>query len=388
MKINKIIITKRLKMLLVSILFFMLNKNICNAFELSEMPQEIYNQQFELSGASELSNFIPDEINNDLEEIGIKNGDWKEISGINIEKVFKFIFKKTKNNISKPLKTMCVVAFIIIICSAIKSFDFNLDNNIEKVIIITGLLCICLIIVNPVLSCINKTSNVIENSVNFVLCYVPIMSTIMIASGQPITASFYQNLVLISGQIINYICKNFAIPVINILFSLSLISCLTNTLDLTKILQYFYKITKNILEFISVIFTGILTLQNLVSGAADNIGTSAAKFAINSFVPIVGSMLTDAFSTVTGCVKLLKSGTGVFGILAGMLMFLPSIIECSLWAFSLNISACVSEIFGIEKITNMLKSIAKIMSLLISILVFVIVILIISSAIVMIMGGR
>ena len=385
---SKKIIIKRLVFLALSVLFFVFYKNICSALDVPEVSQEIYNQQLELSGVSKLSSYIPDEIANDLENIGIKTSNWQEFLRINPSKIFNFIFKKIKNNISKPLKTMCTIVFIVIIYATIKSFNFELDDNVGKVMIVISLLCICLCLVNPVSDCIGNISNIIKNIVNFMLCYAPVMSTIMIASGQPVTATFYQNLVLFSGQIINYIFEYFVVPVINILFSLSLISCLTNTFDLTKIIQYFYKIIKTVLEFVSVIFTGILTLQNLVAGATDNVGTSAAKFALNSFVPVVGGMLTDAFGTVTGCLKLLKSSTGVFGILVGMLMFLPSIIECFLWSVSLNISACVSEIFGIEKVTNMLKSIAKIMSLLISVLVFVAVILIVSSAIVMIMGGK
>lgn len=375
-------------LLLIFILFIIPNKIFAENSGINKISQNLYEEQFELSGVENLYNQIPENVLHNLENIGIKTGNYQELLNINYNSIFDIILNLTKKKITKPLKITVPIVCIILIYSIIKSFNLNLNNNIEKVMVLIGLLCTCLYIVNPVSKIINSVFIIIKIASNFIMCYVPIMSAIMISSGQVVTASSYQTLVLSAGQIINYICSNFMIPIMNILLGVLLTSCLTNTFDLTKISHYFYKITKIILEFISLIFTGILTLQNLVTNTADNLGTHTLKFALNNFVPIVGNMLNDTFGTVNSCLKLLKSSIGVFGILAGLLIFLPTIIECLLWIFSLNISACISDVFEVKKISCLLKSISKIMSILISILFFTIIILIISSVIVLIMGAK
>ncbi len=374
--------------LLIFLLLIIPNKTFANNLEINKITKEIYEEQFKLSGAENLYNQVPEDVLNNLENMGIKTGNWYEFLNMNFNNFFNIILNIIKTNIIKPLKIIVPIVCIILIYSIIKSFNLNLNNNVEKIMTLIGMLCTCLYIVNPVSKIINSVSIIIKIASNFIMCYVPIMSTIMISSGQVVTASSYQTLVLSAGQIINYICSNFMVPIMNILLGVLLTSCLTNTFDLTKISNYFYKITKIILEFISLVFTGILTLQNLITNTADNLGTNTLKFALNNFVPIVGSMLNDTFGTVNSCLKLLKSSIGIFGILACLLIFLPTIIECTLWICSLNISACISDIFEIKKISYLLKSISKIMSILISIIFFTIVILIISSVIVLIMGEK
>ena len=47
------------------------------------------------------------------------------------------------------------------------------------------------------------------------------------------------------------------------------------------------------------------------------------RFVVSSFVPVVGSALGEALSTVQGCIKVLKGGVGAFGVLAVVLCSCP-----------------------------------------------------------------
>ena len=74
----------------------------------------------------------------------------------------------------------------------------------------------------------------------------------------------------------------------------------------------FYKAVKWVLSIVMTIFVSLLTIQNLIGVAADNAGTKAVKFAVSNFIPVVGGALSDAYTTVQSCVKVLKSGVGAF----------------------------------------------------------------------------
>lgn len=46
------------------------------------------------------------------------------------------------------------------------------------------------------------------------------------------------------------------------------------------------------------VFTGLLSIQSIVGTSADTLGVKAAKFVVSNFVPIVGSAVADAYTTM------------------------------------------------------------------------------------------
>lgn len=134
-------------------------------------------------------------------------------------------------------------------------------------------------------------------------------------------------------------------------------------------------------------FTSLITLHSVVSSSLDNTGSKAAKFVVSSFVPVVGNALGEALQTVTGCVKLLKSGVGAFGLLAGIFIFLPVVAECMLWILTLNLCSGIGQIFDLGEITSLLKASADVVSTMLAILLCSMMILIISTVVMLVIGG-
>ena len=58
------------------------------------------------------------------------------------------------------------------------------------------------------------------------------------------------------------------------------------------------KAVKWILGFCMTLFTGLLTVHSLVTASADSAASRAVKFAVSSFVPVVGGALGEALRTV------------------------------------------------------------------------------------------
>ena len=129
-----------------------------------------------------------------------------------------------------------------------------------------------------------------------------------------------------------------------------------------------------------------MTVQNIVSSSADNLKTEAAKFTIDSCVPIIGGAVSDAFGTVQQCLKLLKSGAGAFGMIAIGAIFLPIVIECFIWMIFLNIGQGISDIFNLKKICFLFKSIHSVISVMLAALIFVMIIMLVSTVLLIVVG--
>ena len=135
------------------------------------------------------------------------------------------------------------------------------------------------------------------------------------------------------------------------------------------------------------IFAALLTLQGIIATAGDTAGTKAVKLAISSFVPLVGSAISDAYQTVYSCMKLLKSGIGVFAVIGIALVFVPVIIDCVLWIMTINVCASISDIFGMKNQSILLRSCGKVIGTLLAILFSCVVVFIISTAIILMLAS-
>lgn len=370
------------------ICFFILYTPRINANNLDNIQNEIYTEQFNISGIEKLWKYIPKEQTKQLDNIGIKKGNWKEISNLNLSNIFNEIFKVISEKSKSPFKSLLPVISIMIVSTIFNGIKPQINkNSTEHILNAISTLCICIYVIKPIVGLINTSSLTIKSASNFILCYVPIMSAIMIASGQTISATSYHTLVLSAGKIISHVSEKFILPFMSIVLGISIISSLSPNFKLEYICKSIHKSTKTILKFISSIFTSILALQNLVSSSADSLGANVLKSTAKSCVPVIGVMISSAFDTIYGSLKLLKTGVGAFGIIVGGFIFLPIIIECILWIVFINISEYIGNVLEIKNISVLLKSLSNVVSTIISILIFSMIILIISSGIVMIIGG-
>lgn len=370
------------------VIFFILSIAYSPIFNAESKLDDIYDEQFKNSGSGELIDKLPKGTAKTLDSMGIKGKSFKEFSKITPNKIFEEIINEGKSKFSTPLKAIIPVMSIILLNALMESIGISLGGTeLSSVISAVSSLCICICIINPIISCILSTSAVIKGASNFILYFVPVIAGIMITLGQTVSASSYHILMITAGQFISQLSTNLLVPLMSTLLGISVISSVSSRLKLDNLCDLMYRIIKWCLWASTSIFTAILTIQNLVSSSADNIGNKTAKLALSSFVPIVGNALGDAFSTVQGCVKLLKSGAGAFGIIAGGVIFIPAIVECCIWIMLLTVCSAASEIFSLNNISGLLKSSSKVMQAMLAVILSCITILIISTVIILLIGG-
>ncbi|MFR0795418.1 MAG: stage III sporulation protein AE [Oscillospiraceae bacterium] len=64
------------------------------------------------------------------------------------------------------------------------------------------------------------------------------------------------------------------------------------------------------------VFTLYLSLTGILTGSADAAAAKAVKTAVSAALPVVGSIVADAASTVTSSAAILRSGIGVVGVVS------------------------------------------------------------------------
>ena len=68
-------------------------------------------------------------------------------------------------------------------------------------------------------------------------------------------------------------------------------------------------------------------------------------------------------------------------------MFLPAVVECAVWVLAVNTCAVAGDIFELSNVSALLKNIGKVVSTLMAVILCIMTILIISTVVVLNVGG-
>lgn len=370
---------KIITIFIISISLVIISTVAVNAEENADESSFLY----DLSG---IYNSLSDEAKQSLEDIGAASADPNALSEISFNSIVAEILDLAGENVSSPLKGLISITALLLLSSILSAYKSTLNSDISTALNITTTLCITCAVAVPAISVINNTASVISTASNLMIAYIPIMVVIMATSGHAVSGASYYSMMLAAGEGVGQLSSKVIVPLLNMFLGLSITSSVSPDINLSGFINMFSKAIKWILGFGMTIFTAVLALKQLITSSLDDVSTRAVRFTLNSFIPIVGSALSDAYKTVLGSVGLLKSGVGVFVILSVAVVFLPVILQSIMWIFTLWIGKSTAEVLGLSQPAKLLEAINIVFSTMLAILLCIMSIYIISTAIVLIAG--
>jgi len=143
-----------------------------------------------------------------------------------------------------------------------------------------------------------------------------------------------------------------------------------------------------ILTLSMVIFIGLLSLQTSISASSDTLTMRASKYIVSSGVPIVGSAVSEAYSSVSASINIVKNTFGTFGIICLAFCALPPVVSAFLIYISTKSAAFIAEAFEIKELKAFFNDASAVMSIALAAIICFYTMAIISTAmIIMIANG-
>ena len=349
--------------------------------------QSLYEEQMEESGAQDLWDSLPEETQELLEELGVEGVGWESLAAVEPQSFFEMLLGFFTGGLSQPLAAGASLLGIMLVCALMNGMKLSFgERQTGSVLGMVGTLCACAVIAPPVISCIQQASTLIEGAGGFLLAGAPVLAGLMLACGQPVSASGWTVFLLAAGNGISLLSSVVLLPVMHIFLAFSLVSAVSPDIRLDSLCGVFAKTVRWMLVLAVTIFTSLLSAQSLISASADGASVKAAKL-FAGFVPVVGNVLGDAMGTVQSCVRLLKSGVGAFGLLAALCIFLPVVAQCLLWIFCCTLCGAAGDLLGQSEITGLLKAASQVLQTLLAIVVSCAVVMLVSAVLIMQGGG-
>ncbi|MEG0898742.1 MAG: hypothetical protein RSD67_02685 [Oscillospiraceae bacterium] len=359
--------------------------NVVSFASQTHNPIEILDYANEIG--KEAIDTIPPSAREFLYEISSQDITIKSIIELGPKKIWENVKYYIKNLSVKPLKTFSTIAGLIIICAFIESASVEfMEKKLSTVFKMVSVICLSTTMVNPILSCIKDGAMAIEECSNFIKVLVPTMASILTVSGQPITATTYNVMLLAVCQVVSFIAGNVIVPLLSIYLAFCMVGSAMDEKSMIALAGGIKNIVNWALGLVMCLFVGFLTLQTFVESASDNLSIRATKFMITSFVPVVGSALSEAFAVTKGCMGFIKSAVGTFGTVIVAISFLPILVRICLWYIVIQVSSFIGEVLGVNSLSAMLKSSGNVLALILSLILSFVLLTIITTTLILMMG--
>ncbi len=349
--------------------------------------QEQFEEQLEASGADELIENAPEQVKESLYDLGLDTISFQKILSLSPKEFIPYFIDQVQAMIARPVKLLAIVVGIIVLCALMNALKQSMaKDKLKEVFQVVSILCICAAVITPVIDCISKTGKTIFDCSNFLISFVPVLSGVMTAGGQIVTATSYQVFLFWAAELVSVIVSRTLVPFLGIYLAIAITSSMNTEFRLDKIADSLKSLICWSLGGLLTVFVGILSIQGIVASSADTVSLKATKFLISSVVPVVGGALSDALGSVQSCVKLLKTSVGAYGIIIAVMTFLPLLIESISWLLVTKISQVVAEFLGVGGVTPVLKATSSVLGIILAIILCFMMLIIITTTIMMLLG--
>lgn len=205
------------------------------------------------------------------------------------------------------------------------------------------------------------TSNTITSLSKQMQIVFPLLITMLSAVGSISSVSIYNPLVVILTSIVNVVFERFLYPIFIVLFLLTIVGNLTTNIKLDKLRGFLGSSFKWIVGMVFTLFAGFLSIQGISAGRFDSVSIKATKFAVKSYIPIIGSYISDGMDFLVLGSILVKNTIGLVGIFILFLSVISPILTILALKLILQLSSGVLEMCGNNRMSNFLSSCAKIL---------------------------
>ena len=288
------------------------------------------------------------------------------------------------SQIFEAIKLIVLMLEVIIICSVLKNILDSLKvSNAGKNVYFVQYFVLVILIVNAFVPILKFTVEAINRIISFMNMLIPLLITLILSTGNIVTTSMMEPVLVISMNFIANFINSFVVPFCLISFVISVISNLLGKIKLEKISKILRNDIVWTLGILLTVFTALLSLESNITSSVDGLAGKTTKAAVSGFIPVVGKIMGDSVDAVIGSVNILKNSVGVIGTLIIFAITLSPSIKIICYWFSFKILAALSEPCADSAIVNLFEVISENYKILLGILFSVTIMFIIGITIVL-----
>ena len=282
---------------------------------------------------------------------------WKDC----LSKLVKIFFRELTLNLVLIVKSIVIAIF----CGIFKNMNDSFNNpSVGEVGYFACYSIVMILVVQSFISILTIGKTSIDKMSNFMQLLFPVLIGLLMSIGNFSTAAILQPAIGVLVGSIGSVLTRFIFPLITLSAVTTLLNQVSERIQIKNLGKLLNNLCTWTLAFIFTLFISILAIQGVLTASVDGITIRTAKFAADTFVPIVGKMLSQSLDAIVGCALLVKNAVGAAGlIILTLLCFAPAMKILS-FLFLYKFTGALLEPVTDKRIVESLNGIGNVISIL------------------------
>lgn len=290
--------------------------------------------------------------------------EWMPVHTDSIQNGLSELFQKVLGAIHPDIFEASKVSLAIVSAVLMLSILQDFSSSVQKTAEMCGTVVIASVMLTNTNSMICLASNTIQEIGNYGVLLLPVMTGALAAQGSVTTSGALYAGTALFNSVLQAVIGNVLMPGVYLFLGLCIGSNATGEILLKKIADLIKNSMSWFLKILLIIFTTYLSLSGVISGTTDAAALKAAKVGMSTFIPVVGSVLSDASEAVLISAGLMKNAAGIYGIIAVLALFLHPFLKLAAHYLILKLTGGICGIFGSTRITGIIDAFGTAMGLL------------------------
>lgn len=345
--------------------------------------QEMYEQQLDSGGVTDLPATLPDEVQGWLSQMGLDTFDPNRFADLEFDTLLTALTDLLTAQSSGPLQALGTLLGVVLMGGLLTGLEgVSATAPLRQTfhgLAVAGAGAALLVPLSGLLNTIAKT---VEQVTVFVTAYAPVYAAVVAIGGHPTGAVAYQATLLGASQLLVWAVQGIIFPVLMVSLAFGCAGSVADGFRLDALSGFLHKLILWFLGLFSTVYSGLMSVQQLAASAGDTLGGRVIRFSLSSFVPVVGGLLSEAYNTVRGCGDLMRTTVGCFGMVAMVLVVLPPLCSCICWNVSLHLAAAGAGLFRLGSVECLCRTAAGVVRVLIALLAVFALLMVVSTVVV------
>lgn len=283
----------------------------------------------------------------------MKNGD----SGLSMKALFKYFSTYAFKEVLVAFKLVGSLIIVAIVCALLNNLQSAFSNeNLTNIAYFACYSVMIILIVKGFYIGVTLAKDAIMEMSNFVAALFPILMMLLASVGGFVEATLMDPIIMGISSVGARFYATVLIPIICMSFVLGFVNNISDDYKVNNLSNLLRKSALWIQGIFMTIFIAIITIRSIAAKSLDLVTMKTAKFAVDSFIPVVGKTLSDAISTVAGYTVLLKNAISSIGLIVVIVIMLLPIIKILIMAFIYKLTAALIEPISDKKVVSVIDS--------------------------------
>lgn len=267
----------------------------------------------------------------------------------------------------------CIPAFAAIFAIAVMTSMMQglssgfLKDNTREIVHFACYAAIIVILSVQITAVVIQVKEIVEGMCGFMQAVFPVLLTLITVLGSSAAAGVYSPLMAALSVGIGSVISSLVLPCFVAAVVLSIVGNISSNIKLGRLTKFFKSVAVFVLAGAFSLFAAFLTMQGLTGGIADSISVKTAKFAVQSYIPILGGYLSDGLDLALTGIILIKNAFGLVSVLVLFACVAVPVVQTAVFTLGLKLTAGLCEpICSDKRISDLLYGVSKNTSLLIA----------------------